>query len=48
MERALSIAMNQHLEKPRTPPMAYVKEVILKEPIQVPLESILFKVLDDL
>jgi hypothetical protein len=36
------------LEKPRTPPMAYVEEEILEEPIQVPPESLLFIVPDDL
>jgi hypothetical protein len=46
--KSLSIARTQHLEKPRTPPMAYVEEVIPEEPIQVPPESLLFTVPDDL
>jgi hypothetical protein len=48
LERALSIAQTQCTERPRTPPMAYVEEVILEEPIQVPSESLLFTVPDDL
>jgi hypothetical protein len=42
LERTLSIAQTQHWERPRTPPMAYVEEEILEEPIQVPPESLLF------
>jgi hypothetical protein len=48
LERTLSIAQTHLLEKPRTPPMDYVEKLIPKEPIQVPLESLLFTVPDDL
>jgi hypothetical protein len=50
LERALSIARTQRTqaalnrEKVRSPPMAYVEEVIPEEPLQFPLESLLFTV----
>jgi hypothetical protein len=47
LECALSIAQTQQREKPRTSPMAYVEEEISKEPIQVPLKSLLFTMSDD-
>jgi hypothetical protein len=47
LEHALSIARTQRWEKPRMLPMAYVEKVIPKEPIQHPLESLLFTVLDN-
>jgi hypothetical protein len=47
LERALSISQTQRWEKPRKWPMAYVEEEILEEPIQVPLESLLFIVSND-
>jgi hypothetical protein len=47
LEQALSIARSQRREKARTPPMAYVEEVIPEEPIQFPPESLLFIFLDN-
>jgi hypothetical protein len=50
LERALSIARTQRIQAARrggmvrSPPMAYVEEVIPEEPIQIPLESLLFTV----
>jgi hypothetical protein len=50
LERALSIARTQRIQATRrggmvrSPPMAYVEEVIPEEPIQIPLESLLFTV----
>jgi hypothetical protein len=50
LERALSMARTQRIQTARregmawSPPMAYVEEVILEEPIQIPPESLLFTV----
>jgi hypothetical protein len=49
-ERALSMALTQLVHKarkPRMPPMSYVEEIFLEEPIQAPLEHLLFTVLDN-
>jgi hypothetical protein len=43
-----SISKTQHTERPGTPPMAYVEEEFLEEPIQFPLKYLLFTVPDDL
>jgi hypothetical protein len=47
LERALSIARTQRIVWPHTPPMAFVEEEFLEEPIQVPPESLLYTVSDD-
>jgi hypothetical protein len=50
MERALSMAQTQLVHRgnvARTPPMAYVEEVFLEEPIQAPPEHLLFTVPDN-
>jgi hypothetical protein len=49
-EKALSIARKQRARKtrkPRTPPMAYVEEIVPEEPFQVPPEHLLFTVPDN-
>ena len=48
MERAFSISRTLFVLKPTTPLMAYVEEEISEEPIQVPSESLLFTVPEDL
>jgi hypothetical protein len=53
LERALSMAHTQRIqtalgeEMAWSPPMAYVEEVTLEEPIQILLESLLFTVLEN-
>jgi hypothetical protein len=47
LERDLSTAQTQQIKKPTTPPMAFMEEEFLEEPIHVPTESLLYMVSDD-